>query len=168
MATYSDDGTHWTHTANDIHPCHWEYCVICNSRGCLASGELLVDFFHQGTTYSEIPKGALTAKWAAAGETICTLNQSVSCASLGKPSDVNASPEASLPHEQTMPRLGTKPPIGALRCVFCSLEPVFIDEKVQGRITVHVIVQVAPDGTVERQTWKNLREMLLRRRFTTR
>jgi photosystem II stability/assembly factor-like uncharacterized protein len=64
MATYSDDGTHWTHTTNDIHPCHWENCGICNSQGCLASGTLLVNFFHQETTYSEIPKGSLTAKWA--------------------------------------------------------------------------------------------------------
>ncbi|MBB5343583.1 energy transducer TonB [Tunturibacter empetritectus] len=31
----------------------------------------------------------------------------------------------------------------------CSLEPVFIDDKVQGRITVHVVLQVGTDGTVE-------------------
>lgn len=149
MATYSDDGTHWTHTTNEIHPCHWEVCGICNSRGCLASGTLLIDFFHQGTTYSEIPKGALTAKWAVVGNNICTLNQSISCAPLGKATDVEASPAVPLPHEQTMPRLGTKPPTGILRCVSCSLEPVFIDDKVQGRITVHIILQVGPDGTVE-------------------
>ncbi len=149
MATYSDDGTHWTHTTNEIHPCHWENCGICNSQGCLASGTLLVNFFHQETTYSEIPKGALTAKWAAVGNNICTLNQSVSCTPLGKATEVEASPEVSLPHEQTMPRLGTKPPTGTLRCVSCSLEPVFIDAKVQGRITVHIILQVGPDGTVE-------------------
>jgi hypothetical protein len=149
MATYSDDGTHWTHTTNEIHPCHWEYCVICNSNGCLASGTLLVDFFHQATTYADIPKGDLTARWAVVGKTICTLNQSVSCASLGKPSNVDASPDTSLPHEQTLPRLGTKPQTGALRCVYCSLEPVFIDSKVQGRITVHASLQVGSDGTVE-------------------
>jgi hypothetical protein len=149
MATYSDDVTHWTHTTNEIHPCHWEICGICNSRGCLASGTLLVNFFNQPTTYSAIPKGALTAKWAVVGKNICTLNQNVACAPLGKASDVEASPEVPLPHEQTMPRLGTRPPTGTLRCVSCSLEPVFIDEKVQGRITVHVVLQVGTDGTVE-------------------
>lgn len=149
MATYSDDGQHWTHTTNEIHPCHWEYCVICNPQGCLGSGTLLVDFFHEGTTYSAIPKGALTAKWAVVGETICTLNESVACASLGKVSDVEASPEVSLPDEQTIPRLGTKPPTGALRCISCSLEPVFIDPKVQGRVTIHIMIQVGADGTVE-------------------
>lgn len=149
MATYSDDGTHWTHTNNEIHPCHWEYCVICNAQGCLASGTLLVDFFHQATTYRTIPKGALTAKWAAAGENICTLNQNVACASLGKASDVEASPDVPLPQEQTMSRLGSKSPTGALRCVSCSLEPVFIDDKVKGRITVHVVIEVGTDGTVE-------------------
>lgn len=149
MASYSDDGTHWTHTTNEIHPCHWEYCVICNSQGCLASGTLLVDFFHEGTTYSAIPKGALTAKWAVVGENICTINQSVSCASLGNVSDAEASPEVSLPDEQTLPPLGTRPATGALRCVSCSLGPVFMDDKVQGRVTVHVALQVGPDGTVE-------------------
>lgn len=149
MATYSEDGMHWTHTTTEIHPCHWEYCVICNSQGCLASGTLLVNFFHQPTTYSAIPKGALTAKWAVVGENICTLNQNVACASIGKASDIEASPGVPLPHEQTMPRLGTKLPTGGLRCVSCSLEPVFIDDKVQGRITVHVVLQVGTDGTVE-------------------
>lgn len=149
MATCSDDGTHWTHTTNEIHPCHWEICGICNSQGCLASGTLLVDFFHEGTTYSAIPEGALTAKWAVAGKNICTLNRSVTCASLGKASDVEVSPEVSLPDEQTIPRLGTKPPTGTLRCVSCSLEPVFIDAKVQGRVTVHIVLQVGLDGTVE-------------------
>jgi hypothetical protein len=110
---------------------------------------LLVNFFHETTTYSAIPKGALTAKWAVAGENICTLNQSVTCASLGKVSDVEASPEGPLPNEQTMPRLGTKPPTGALRCVSCSLEPVFIDDKARGRVTVHIMLQVGSDGTVE-------------------
>lgn len=149
MATYSDDGTHWTHTTNEIHPCHWEYCVICNLHGCLASGTLLIDFFHQETTYAAIPRGTLTAKWAVAGDNICTLNQRVACASLSKASNVEATPDVPLPHEQTMPRLGTKPPTGALRCVSCSLEPVFIDDKIQGRITVHIVLQVATDGTVE-------------------
>jgi hypothetical protein len=149
MATYSDDGTHWTPTTNEIHPCHWEYCVICNSQGCLASGTLIVNFFHQKTTYWAIPKGPLTAKWAVAAEKICTLNLSITCASLGKASDVEASSDVPLPHEQTTPRLGTKPRTGALRCVSCSLEPVFIDDKVQGRNTVHIRLEVASDGTVE-------------------
>lgn len=149
MAIYSDDGTHWTHTTNEIHPCHWEYCVICNSQGCLASGTLLVDFFHQTTTYAAVPKGPLTAKWAVVGRNICTLNQSVNCAVLGKASDVEAPSDVPLPHEQTTPRLGTKPPTGSLRCVSCSLEPIFIDDKAQGRITVHIVFQVGKDGTVE-------------------
>jgi hypothetical protein len=149
MASYSDDGTHWTHTASDIHACHWESCGICNSRGCLASGALLVDFFHPVTTYSAIPKGLVTAKWAVAGRKICTINQNVDCAVLGKAFDVEAPPEVPSPHEQTIPRLGTKPPTGALRCVACSLEPVFIDDKAKGRITIHIVLEVGRDGTVE-------------------
>jgi hypothetical protein len=36
--------------------------------------------------------------------------------------------------------------------VSCSLEPVFLDDTVQGRISVHVAIQVGQDGTVEMAT----------------
>ncbi len=149
MATSSDDGVHWERTTNDIHPCHWESCGICNSHGCLASGTLLADFFHQGTMYSSISKGGLTAKWAVTGQSICTLNRTVVCSLLGTPSSVESAPEIPMPHEQILPPLGTKPPTGILRCVSCSLDPVFIDDKVKGRITVHIAIQVGTDGTIE-------------------
>ena len=149
MATYSDDGMRWEHTTHEIHSCHWENCGICNSQGCLASGTLLVDFFYQGTNYFRIPKGALTAKWAVVGQTICTLDEGLLCASLSSASNVEASSEVPMPHEQTVPRLGTKLPAGMLRCVSCSLEPIFIDDKVQGRITLHITLQVGTDGTIE-------------------
>lgn len=152
MATFSEDGAHWTRTTNEIHPCHWENCGICNTEGCLASGTLLIDFFHQATKYSAIPEGALTAKWASIGQTICTLNQSITCASLGTAANVEASPDVSMPKVQTSPPMGTKPATGTLRCVSCSLEPVFVDQKAQGRVTVHITLQVGTDGTVEAAT----------------
>ena len=168
MASYSDDGTHWTRTTNEIHPCPREYCVACNSHGCLASGTLLVDFFHHVTTYSAIPKGAMTAKWAVAGENICTLNLSITCASLGKASDVEASPEVPLPHEQTIPRLGTKPTTVALRCVFARWSR---SSSTTGRRAEPLCtsgLRLAPTGRSRRQTLKNLRALHLRRKFTTR
>ena len=54
-----------------------------------------------------------------------------------------------MPKEPTIPQLGTKSATGTLRCVSCSLEPVFVDDKVQGRIAVHITIQVGIDGTVE-------------------
>jgi len=87
--------------------------------------------------------------WVVAGQIICTINQGVSCAALIRASNSEASPDISLPREQTMPRLGTRPPSGTLRCVSCFLETVFIDDKVQGRISLHIAIQVGQDGTVE-------------------
>jgi hypothetical protein len=57
-----------------------------------------------------------------------------------------------MPKEQTSPPLGTKPPSGTLRCISCSLDPVFVDKKAQGRVSVHITLQVASDGTVETAT----------------
>jgi hypothetical protein len=156
LAMNSDDGLNWSHTSNDIHPCHWEICSVCTTNGCLASATLLADFFHQSTAFASIPKGDLTAKWAAIPDRICSIHQGVSCAALGKATDVEAAPAAPKPSEQAIPPLGTKlPPGNALRCMACALEPAYIDDKVEGRFTIHISLQVGMDGTVESVTIQN-------------
>ena len=147
--TYSDDGTHWTHTTNEFHPCHWEYCVMCNSQGCLGSGTLLVDFFHERTTFSEIPKRCIDSKVGRRGRKYLYVKPDRHLRFTRQGHRRRGIPGGASAQEQTMPRLVTKPPTGALRCLLCSLEPVFIDDKVQGRVTVHIMLQVGLDGTVE-------------------
>jgi hypothetical protein len=153
MAMSSDDGVHWQHTDHDIRACHWENCGLCTSAGCLASGTLLMNFFDSDTTYASIPKGNLTAKWAATKETICTIHDGVSCAKLVTASNVQATPEIPQPFEQYLPPLGTKASTGGLlQCVSCALEPVYVDEKIQGRFPIQVSLVIRPDGTIESVT----------------
>ena len=154
MAMSSDDGVHWQHTDRAIRACHWENCGLCTSAGCLASGTLLMDFFDSDTTtYASIPKGNLTAKWAATKETICTIHDGVSCAKLVTASNVQAPPELPQPFEQSLPPLGTKVSAGGLlQCVSCALEPVYVDEKIQGRFPIQVSLVIRPDGTIESVT----------------
>jgi hypothetical protein len=150
LAMSSDDALQWTHATSDIHPCHWENCSICTTDGCLASANLLANFFKQSTEYFLIPKGDLGSKWAAVQGRICTIHQRVSCAVLGKATDLELAPPLPKPLEQSIPPLGTQTPPGStLRCMACALEPVYIDNKVQGRFTVHVALQIGTDGTVE-------------------
>lgn len=150
MAAWSDDGQTWTHVSDDIRPCHWENCGVCNTSGCLASGSLLVNFFHSPVQYSSIPKGSLSAKWASIPGLICSIIQGgVSCAELSVPSDLIAAPATPRPSEQGLGPLTAKPASGdGLRCIACSLEPVYVDDKVEGRFKVHVSFVVRADGTM--------------------
>jgi hypothetical protein len=153
LAMSSDDGLHWEHTSNEIHPCHWEICSICTTEGCLASSTLLANFFHGPTAFSAIPEGSLSAKWAANQDRICTLHQGINCASLSKALNAEAMPPSPKPTEQSIPPLGTKIPAdGVLRCMPCSLEPVYIDDKAKGEFKLHIRFQVSTDGTVETVT----------------
>jgi hypothetical protein len=153
MAMTSDDGTHWQHTDHDIKACHWENCGLCTSAGCLASGTLLMNFFESDTTYASIPKGPLTAKWAATKDSVCTIHNGVSCAKLLPASDVQAKPEILQPFEQSLPPLGTKASTGSgLQCIACALEPVYVDEKIQGRFPLQASLLIRADGTIETVT----------------
>jgi hypothetical protein len=156
MAMKSDDGFIWSHSSNEIKACHWESCGLCTTRGCLASGTLLTDFFNPTSTYFSIPKGNLTAKWAVISNHICSIHDGLSCATLGNPLDVQAAPTTPTPAEQSVPPLNTKVPTGSLlRCLICSLEPVYVDEKAQGRFTVHISLLIRSDGTVDTATIQN-------------
>jgi photosystem II stability/assembly factor-like uncharacterized protein len=153
MAMTSDDGLHWQHTDHDIKACHWEICGLCTSAGCLASGTLLMNFFGGDTTYASIPKGNLTAKWAATKDSICTIHDGVSCAKLLTASDVQAQPEIPQPFEQSLPPLGTKASTGTgLQCISCAIEPAYVDEKNSGRFPLQVSLLIRSDGTIETVT----------------
>jgi hypothetical protein len=117
---------------------------------------MLVDFFHQSTKYYSIPKGDFSSKWAATQDRICTIHQIVSCAALSGVADAEATPAVPKPSEQPIPPLGTKELAGsALRCMACALEHVYLDDKVQGRFTIHISLQVGTDGTIQAVTIQN-------------
>ena len=149
VALSSEDGVHWEHSSHEIAACHWEGCGLCTTTGCLASNSLLINFFNSPTTYSHIPPGPLTAKWASLGNQICTIHGSVSCAPLAIATDVLTAGDPK-PAEQTVKPLNAKTfPNSPLRCLACGLDPVYVDQKIQGSFTVHIALLVRSDGTVE-------------------
>jgi hypothetical protein len=55
-----------------------------------------------------------------------------------------------LPSEQVPAPLNAPPPSpSVLTCVLCSIDPIFVDDKLEGRISVSINFTVATDGTVE-------------------
>jgi hypothetical protein len=149
VAMSSEDGLHWQHTANDVHACHWQICGVCTIAGCLASNTLLVNFFGSSTTYVEVPKGGVTAKWAAIPEHVCSIEGKVSCAAPGTAKNIEVSGVPKPSEPMTKP-LNAQPTTGStLRCIECSIDPVYVDDKVEGRSAVHVDFIVRSDGTLE-------------------
>lgn len=149
LAINSDDGIHWEHSTHDIKACHWQSCGLCTTAGCLASNTLLVNFFGPETKYFAIPKGDLTAKWAVLQNMICSIHDGVTCATLGTRENIEVAGDPQ-PFEQSLPSLNAKTSSGnGLRCIACALEPVYVDEKLQGRFTIHTALLIRPDGTVE-------------------
>jgi hypothetical protein len=58
-------------------------------------------------------------------------------------------PGGPQPAERLLPRLGTQKNTGNLRCIACSLDPVFIDHNVGGRFTVRIAITIGTDGVPE-------------------
>lgn len=144
----SSDGQQWQHTAANVRPCHWEGCDACNATGCLVSASTLIRPFAPVSSFNRIPSGHLTAAWAANSNTICTVDGNLYCAPLEPASDLEkaGSPQ---PGERILPRLGPEKISGALRCISCSLDPVFVDHNVGGRFTVHIAFVIGTDGVPE-------------------
>jgi hypothetical protein len=144
----SSNGQQWQHTTANIRPCHWEGCDACNATGCLVSASMLIRPFVSSATFNRIPAGHLTAAWAANSNTICTVDGAVYCAPLAPASDLEK-PGNPQPAEHILPRLGPQKDTGPLRCIACSLDPVFVDHSVGGRFTVHVAFTIGTDGIPE-------------------
>jgi hypothetical protein len=165
LAMQSTDARTWTHTTVDIRPCHWEVCTLCTVDGCLASDTLIVNPFGTQPAFFSFPKGHLTAKWAATSSTICSVGDGINCTRLRTPLDTSKAGEPQ-PPDETFPELGAKPQvIAGLRCVLCSVPQYLVDDKVEGRYTVHIDFLVRSDGTVGVVTVKSAPSEKLRAKF---
>lgn len=147
----SSDGQQWQHTAANIHPCHWVGCHACNSTGCLVSASMLIRPFTTTSSFNRIPAGHLTAAWAATSNTICTVDRNLYCAPLEQAEDLEK-PGEPQPAERALPRLAPEKNTGTLRCIACSLDPVFVDHGIGGRFTVHLAIVIGADGIPESVT----------------
>ena len=149
LAMSSADGRDWKHPTNDVHMCQAQTCGVCTISGCLASDSLVVNFYGDKTTYLPIPRGGLTSKWASSGLHICSVGAALSCVTASETKDLSA-PGGPLPSEQIPAPLNAKPPApSVLRCVQCSITPIYVDDNLEGKISVAVSFTVDPDGTVQ-------------------
>jgi hypothetical protein len=148
LAMSSSNGRDWKRTTNDIHMCQAQTCGVCKVSGCLASDSLIVNFYGDKVAYLPAPAGSLTSKWAILGAHVCSIGSDLTCTSATEVRDPSAA-GGPQPSEQVLPPLNAKPAAPSiLTCIQCSLNPIFVDDKLEGRIPVTLSFTVRIDGTV--------------------
>ncbi|WP_165420049.1 hypothetical protein [Edaphobacter modestus] len=167
LAMHSADGLQWQHTANDVHECQAQNCGACTASGCLASDSLIVNFYGATTRSITIPRGSLTSKWAAIDGHICTVGSALNCAATTEAKDTST-PGGPRPTEQVPKPLNAAPSAASvLNCILCGIDPIYVDEKLEGRIPVPVSFTVRADGTVEAVDVKDIASEGLKKKLAS-
>jgi Photosynthesis system II assembly factor YCF48 len=151
MALASTDGETWEHSKHEISGCKMEGCDACGPAGCLASNGVVAQVFPQTTAYFEFPMNKeMTSKWAATDTRVCFASKELQCAplkSIGVPKNFNA----------PVPPVPPPAPLGAperagIVCLACALEPVYLDDKVNGAFRLKMELNLNENGTVKDAT----------------
>lgn len=147
LVMHSADGETWTHLTK------WASKEFseCNSQSCLFGDGSGVDFRAASPDkYWTFPsEKAVTAKWAMAHGSICSVGTEVKCAALTQaaaiPADAGESP---------IPALLAPPPLDApdsqgLQCIACDIERIIVTENYQGVADIELRIYVGANGLVD-------------------
>jgi hypothetical protein len=148
LLMHSADGEQWTHVER------WSQkeFSVCNSQGCLYWDGAAVEFPPASPIqYWTFPaEKVITAKWAVAKESICSVASDLKCASVSKtpampPYLENSSPIA----RQIFPPALDTPPNQGLQCISCDAERVIVTHDYQGIAEIELKLHIAQNGLVE-------------------
>jgi hypothetical protein len=148
LLMYSVDGEEWTHLPR------WSQkeFSVCNVQGCLYWDGAEVELppanpVHYWTFPAE---KVVTAKWAVAKESICTVAMSLKCASVTTTQTMPPYVESSSPVAKPLfpPPLGA-PPSQGVQCISCDVERVIVTRDYQGVAEIDLKLHIAQNGLVE-------------------
>jgi len=147
LVMHSPDGEKWTHLPR------WskhEFSV-CNSQGCLYwdGAGVQLPAATPPKFWSFPPEKAVTAKWAIANGTICTVGADLRCAAA---TDTQTMPpyldsSSPIPPPVAAPPLDA-PPAQGLQCVTCDFERIMVTPDYQGAAEVELKLHVGQNGLV--------------------
>ena len=146
LAAHSEDGLHWVHGVRSPN----EYSD-CNSQGCIIHDGAIVELYGQKPKISVLPAdGTLTPIWAMAGDVVCSVRRTLTCAG-AHPSDmVPPAPEMNRPISQAIDARDA-----AIGCLICNLEPFPAPKNRVGKSVLELDFIVRKDGTVGAVTVKH-------------
>jgi photosystem II stability/assembly factor-like uncharacterized protein len=148
LLMHSPDGENWTHVAR-WSPKEFD---VCNVQGCLYWDGAGVQFpVESPVNYWTFPaEKVITAKWATAKDSICSIAAVLSCAPVSVTHNMPAYVESSssIPTRVFPPPLNA-PPAQGLQCIFCESERFIVTPDFQGVATADLRLHIGLDGLVE-------------------
>lgn len=145
LVMHSKDGENWTHVPR------WsrQEFSSCSSQGCLYWDG--AGFYYSLTTptfWRFSPEKAVTAKWAIAKDTICSVGNGLKCAAITASADIPArGPISSDMAVRVAPPLDAPPSAGA-QCLLCDFERIVVTDDYQGIAEIDLTLNIAANGVV--------------------
>jgi Photosynthesis system II assembly factor YCF48 len=148
LVMHSADGVNWTHLIK------WapKEFSACNSQTCLFDNRAGVAFRSViPQSYWTFPAGqSVTAKWAVADGSICSVGKELNCAPTAETSTI----PGDIQNPSTIPVLLAPPALNApavqgLQCIFCDFERIMVTREYHGIAQVELKLHIGPNGLVD-------------------
>jgi hypothetical protein len=148
LVMHSPDGDRW------IHLQRWskhEFSV-CNPQGCLYwdGGGVQLPPTDPMSFWTFAPEKAVTAIWAVAKGTLCSVGTTLRCVAAVTTQTMPADPENPSPVAPPLsaPPLDAPPPQG-LQCLYCDFQRFMVTSDFQGLAEVQLKLHIGSNGLVE-------------------
>ena len=148
LVMHSPDGEKWTHlprwSKNEFSECSSQGCLYWDGAGVQLPPTSPVSF------WTFVPEKVVTARWAVAKGTICTVGTSLKCTAATTTQTMPAYLDTSspIPPPISAPPLDGTPSQG-LQCLYCDFERIMVTSDFQGVADVQLKLHIGQNGLVE-------------------
>jgi len=148
LVMHSADGMNWTHlprwSKNEFSACNSQGCLYWDGAGVQLPPTTPVSFWRFA------PEKVVTASWAVAKGTICTVGTGLKCTAATTTQTMPAYLATSSP----IPPPISAPPLDAaasqgLQCLYCEFERFMVTPDFQGAADVQIKLHIGQNGLVE-------------------
>jgi hypothetical protein len=149
LVMHSADGAKWTHlprwSKHEFSECTLQGCLYWDGAGVQLQPTSPLSFW----TFA--PEKVVTAKWAVAKDTICTVGTDLKCAAATTTQTMPAYLDTSSPIAPPIsaPPLNASPSQG-IQCLYCDFERIMVTPDFQGSVDVQLKLHIGQNGLVER------------------
>lgn len=148
LIMHSTDGEKWTHlprwSKNEFSECSMQGCLYWDGAGVRIPPTDLISFW----TFA--PEKTVTATWAVAKGTICTVGAGFKCSAVTTTQTMPLYSESSSPiaPSASAPSIDAAPAQG-LQCISCDFEKIMVTPDFQGVAEVRLKLHIGMNGLVE-------------------
>jgi hypothetical protein len=148
LVMHSADAEKWTHlprwSKHEFSECNSQGCLYWDGAGVQLPPSDPINF------WAFAPEKAVTATWAVAKGTICTVGTALKCSMAATTQAMPSYTESSSPIAPSIsaPPLDA-PPAQGLQCLYCDFERIMVTSDFQGQADVQLKLHIGQNGLVE-------------------